>query len=187
MPTEMGLLYFGCGVMAVCTATVLFAMGVLVGRIDAFERDQQSVNAYVARDDEPRPLDAAEPSPAEELRAAETSEAAPAPVEPEAQVGAEAPAEAPEAKDGTAPEEGSAAETEEAVNENRAGHFPSLHEVEAAIARPEAPPSIVGRYSAGGAHYRIYSDGSIEAETEDGEFKFASMGEFKAFIAARRP
>ncbi len=32
----------------------------------------------------------------------------------------------------------------------------------------------------------IFSDGSIEAETTDGTFKFTSMGEFKRFIADRR-
>ena len=48
------------------------------------------------------------------------------------------------------------------------------------------PPTLVGRYSAGGANYSIFSDGSIEAETDQGAFKFGSMTEFKAFIAAKR-
>jgi hypothetical protein len=49
-----------------------------------------------------------------------------------------------------------------------------------------AAPTIVGRYSAGGANYSIFSDGSIEAETEDGAFHFASMSEFKAFVAGNK-
>jgi len=48
------------------------------------------------------------------------------------------------------------------------------------------PPTLVGRYSAGGASYNIFSDGSIEAQTNQGDFRFASMGEFKAFLAAQR-
>jgi hypothetical protein len=59
----------------------------------------------------------------------------------------------------------------------------------APIDEPEAagpPPTIVGRYSAGGANYSIFSDGSIEAETEDGAFRFASMSEFKAFVAGNK-
>ncbi len=32
----------------------------------------------------------------------------------------------------------------------------------------------------------IFSDGSIEAETEDGAFKFASMSEFKAYLAGSK-
>ncbi len=31
----------------------------------------------------------------------------------------------------------------------------------------------------------IFSDGSIEAETDEGEFKFASMGDFKKFLIER--
>ena len=49
-----------------------------------------------------------------------------------------------------------------------------------------APTTLVGRYSSGGANYSIFSDGSIEAETDQGAFHFASMSEFKAFIASRR-
>jgi hypothetical protein len=59
----------------------------------------------------------------------------------------------------------------------------------AAAAEPaaiEAAPTLVGRYSAGGANYKIFSDGSIEAETENGAFKFASMSDFKAYLAGAR-
>ena len=60
-------------------------------------------------------------------------------------------------------------------------------EIEHAIETPEAPPSLVGRYSAGGANYMIFADGSIEAETAEGAFKFASMGDFKRYLADARP
>jgi hypothetical protein len=59
----------------------------------------------------------------------------------------------------------------------------------APLDEPDVPgpaPTIVGRYSAGGANYSIFSDGSIEAETEDGAYRFASMSEFKAFVAGKR-
>jgi hypothetical protein len=49
-----------------------------------------------------------------------------------------------------------------------------------------AQKTVVGRYSAGGANYIIFSDGSIEAETDQGAFRFASMSEFKAYVAAKR-
>jgi hypothetical protein len=32
----------------------------------------------------------------------------------------------------------------------------------------------------------IFSDGTIEAETEQGAFKFASMGDFKAYLGGRQ-
>ncbi len=48
---------------------------------------------------------------------------------------------------------------------------------------PEAPPSLVGSYSSGGANYKIFADGSIEAELSEGTFKFASMSDFKRHLA----
>jgi len=78
-----------------------------------------------------------------------------------------------------------AAEDDE-VNLNRSGHLPSLRAVEEALVEPEAPPAIVGRYAAGGAKYLIFADGTIEAETEDGGYRFGSMDEFKAYLAGRK-
>lgn len=72
------------------------------------------------------------------------------------------------------------------INENRAGHLPTLDETENAVETPEAPPSLIGRYSSGGANYLIFADGSIEAETLEGSFKFASMGDFKQYLAQRK-
>ncbi|ALA18822.1 MULTISPECIES: hypothetical protein [unclassified Chelatococcus] len=46
-----------------------------------------------------------------------------------------------------------------------------------------AAPTVVGTYSAGGNLYVMYSDGSIEAETGRGVFKFASLDELKNYIA----
>jgi hypothetical protein len=89
---------------------------------------------------------------------------------------------APADSRGDAPAETASATIEEPINENRAGHLPSFADVEA----PEPPATLVGRYSAGGAHYMIYSDGTIEAETDRGAMKFASMDEFKTFLGARR-
>ena len=77
-------------------------------------------------------------------------------------------------------------EDDDEVNLNRSGHLPTLREVEDAIAEPEGPPAIVGRYAAGGAKYVIFSDGTIEAETDNGGFRFASMSEFKSYLASRK-
>ena len=55
-----------------------------------------------------------------------------------------------------------------------------------AAAAPAAVTTLVGRYTSGGANYSIFSDGSIEAETDQGAFHFASMSDFKAYIASKR-
>jgi hypothetical protein len=51
---------------------------------------------------------------------------------------------------------------------------------------PHVPaPTEVGRYNAGGATYVMFSDGSIEAETETGAYRFASMAELRDHIEQR--
>jgi hypothetical protein len=47
----------------------------------------------------------------------------------------------------------------------------------------EAPDKeVIGHYDAQGAHYIMYADGSIDAETVHGVYRFASMEELKQFI-----
>jgi hypothetical protein len=54
-------------------------------------------------------------------------------------------------------------------------------------APPQAPapveaPTVVGRYEANGASYVLFSDGTIEVETESGTHRFASMADLKEHI-----
>ena len=143
VPTELGLLYAACGVVALSGGFITLAIAGLIRRVDALV----------------------------ELRARPPE---PVYVESSAPLGEPAPA-APVVE-----------AAEEPINENRVGRLPSLAGIEHALQEPEAAPSLVGRYSAGGATYMIFSDGSIEAETEQGAFKFASMSEFKAHLAGKR-
>jgi hypothetical protein len=43
---------------------------------------------------------------------------------------------------------------------------------------------VIGTYTSGGNRYVMFSDGSIDAETPDGTFRFQSLDELKAFIAS---
>jgi hypothetical protein len=150
LPTEIGMLYAVCGVVAVSAGFIVLAIGALIRRVDALDFGSLATEPAHEETDE---LIAVESLPADR-----------------------APPTAPERE----------LEEEEPLNENRVGHLPTLAEFENAIAHPEAPPTLVGRYSAGGANYMIFSDGTIEAELEEGAFRFASFGEFKAYIAGRR-
>lgn len=47
----------------------------------------------------------------------------------------------------------------------------------------EAPPTVVGTYNSGDNRYVMYSDGSIRADTPNGEFRFGSLDELKSFIS----
>ncbi|MCW2286338.1 hypothetical protein M2323_002358 [Rhodoblastus acidophilus] len=47
---------------------------------------------------------------------------------------------------------------------------------------PEPKPEVIGNYEAHGAHYTMFADGSIEAETQHGVYRFASIDELKRFI-----
>ncbi|MCJ2089484.1 hypothetical protein MKK88_26340 [Methylobacterium sp. E-005] len=54
---------------------------------------------------------------------------------------------------------------------------------EPAIAAPKPEGrTVVGRYASGGNTYVMFEDGSIEAETPQGRFTFASLDELKAFV-----
>jgi len=46
-----------------------------------------------------------------------------------------------------------------------------------------AGPSVVGTYNSGGNAYVMFSDGSIEADTPTGRYRFGSLDELKEFIA----
>jgi hypothetical protein len=45
-----------------------------------------------------------------------------------------------------------------------------------------ARSDVMGHYEAHGAHYTMYADGSIEAETQHGLYRFASIEDLKRFI-----
>jgi hypothetical protein len=171
LPTAMGLLYALAGAVAVALAVVAFALGVLIRRIDVLTKLVRQAPAPFV--EELVPGVATEPV---EAVMVEPGLAEPAELNVEPQPAETEPVPEPDAL---------AEDADDPINENRAGHLPTLHDIERAIETPKAPPSLVGRYSAGGASYMIFSDGSIEAETTEGAFKFASMGEFKRFLADR--
>ena len=63
-----------------------------------------------------------------------------------------------------------------------------VHDPEPVPEPPPAPPTmvdaptVVGRYEANGASYVLFSDGTIEVETETGTHRFASMADLKDHI-----
>ena len=54
--------------------------------------------------------------------------------------------------------------------------------LDAAPGSASATRTVVGRYASGGNTYVMFEDGSIEAETPQGRFTFASLDELKAFV-----
>ena len=66
-----------------------------------------------------------------------------------------------------------------------AGQPPVVPPTPAAPMQVQAPveaPTVVGRYEANGASYVLFSDGTIEVETESGTHRFASMADLKEHI-----
>ncbi len=49
-----------------------------------------------------------------------------------------------------------------------------------------ASPKVIGRYAAGAGSYVLFSDGAIEAETDAGAMRFASLDDFKSYVATRK-
>ena len=128
----------------------------------------------------------------------------PAPVEAEAEMELEPktktkPEPKPEREHETTLEPGPEAEpTPEAAPEPAMDEPEPAMEVEEPTKSVETPPQpaletesepksaaeseIIGHYDAHGAHYTMYADGSIDAETPHGVYRFASMEELKRFI-----
>ncbi len=164
LPTSTGMLYALAGAVAACAAVVTFALAVLIRRIDTLTK-------LAPQSARPSILSAGfGVTPSTET--ASTEEVS----------------DTPSANEGEAPEsvdEKPAAEDESPININRTGHLPSLETIETVLEtseEPEGPPSIIGSYSSAGANYKIFSDGSIEAETSQGTFQFASMSDFKRHL-----
>jgi hypothetical protein len=183
LPTPLGVLYALAAAVAAAIAVLALALGVAIRRIDAL--------AALMRQAAPLPVGEGAESEvtivassahefAAEALAGEILAGEAAILETAGEdVGAqETAAPHPQAEVVGAPEE----TAEHPINERSPGHLPRLSEVEVEP-EPNALPALVGRYCAGGASYMIFSDGSIEAETADGTFKFPSMGDFKRFIA----
>ena len=74
-----------------------------------------------------------------------------------------------------------AAEADKAAREEREiGHDESGNDRQPA--QPAPKPDVMGHYEAHGAHYTMFADGSIEAETQHGLYRFANIEELKRFI-----
>ena len=168
LPDGLGVLYALAGAVGVAAAVVAFAIGVAIRRIDALAELVRESAAPAAPDT------TLATAPAPQYRALKSE-----PTRPEEALVAPVAvkAETPEGID-----EPPQAEDESPININRAGHLPSLEAIETVLETPESPPSMIGSYSSAGANYKIFADGSIEAETSEGTFKFASMGDFKRHL-----
>lgn len=59
---------------------------------------------------------------------------------------------------------------------------PDLFEDLPAVADTESTPHLVRTYASGGNTYLMYSDGSIEAEMDDGRHRFSSMAALRHFV-----
>ena len=78
-----------------------------------------------------------------------------------------------------------ALEHDEHVASDETEHPPVDHHLEpmtlpAPVASTE--PAVIGRYEADGTAYTMFADGSIEAQSDAGIYRFASMADLKAFI-----
>jgi hypothetical protein len=164
LPTSLGLLYVLAAAVAACAAILTFAIGITIRRVDGLTK---LIRQAIAEAGEAAPQIAPYVG-APVAEGAGGSPVASGPASP-------APSDEP-----------SEAEDESPININRTGRLPSLDAIESALETPVPTPSLVGRYSSGGANYMIFADGSIEAETSEGTFRFASMSDFKRHLVERR-
>ena len=164
LPTSVGLLYALIGAVAACGAVVTFAIGALTWRIGALTKLVRQSAGPLAAPVGFELTPSTETAPAEDVSAALS---------------------AIEARTSGTVDEAPGAEDDSPINFNRSGHLPSLEAIETVLETPEepqGPPTLIGSYSSAGANYKIFSDGSIEAETGEGTFQFASMSDFKRYL-----
>jgi hypothetical protein len=164
LPTSVGLLYALIGSVAACGAVVTFAIGALTWRIGALTKLVRQSAGPLAAPVGFELTPSSETAPAEDVSAALS---------------------AIEARTSGTVDEAPGAEDDSPINFNRSGHLPSLEAIETVLETPEepqGPPTLIGSYSSSGANYKIFSDGSIEAETGEGTFHFASMSDFKRHL-----
>ena len=98
----------------------------------------------------------------------------------------------PEAQDRDRSDEApeSLADIDPEAEAQRSDEPPAVEADEEAFAENEAtsveegPATIIGTYNSGDNKYVMFSDGSIEAQTPSGTFRFQSLDELKEFIAA---
>ncbi len=133
VPTELGLLYAGCGAMGIATGGVIVAIAALIHRLGklraTFERAQPREAWQIPG--APPLGDAA----AREIEPADFETAAPPAFPPIPRVFEdETPAEGE-------PEAAPRLEEEDAVNANRVGHLPTMSAIEHALAEPEPAPT----------------------------------------------
>jgi len=174
LPTELGLLYACCGAILFSGGVVTVAIGVAVLRLEALT---QMVHFASAVEDLPEEAEVAAALHEHDEISGE-SEAAPVELEPAT--------EEVEAQPSETPPVGEPAAVAGPAEEAAVAGAPTVADLERALAAAAGQPTLVGHYSAGGANYKIFSDGSIEAETEGGAFHFASMNDFKAYLASER-
>ena len=164
LPTSTGVLYALAGAVAACGAVVTFAIGALTWKLGALTKLVQQSAGSLAVPAAFEMTPSTETAPAEDVSAALSAIEA----RTSGTVG-----ETPDVEDNSP------------INFNRSGHLPSLETIETVLETPEepqGPPTLIGSYSSAGANYKIFSDGSIEAETSEGTFQFASMSEFKRHL-----
>jgi hypothetical protein len=175
LTTQIGLLYAVSAAIALGAGLVILCMAGVVHRVDALRkailRQAQTREATIGVAP-PISVEVETPTRAEETAAKEEASLPPPIVAEPPPIAVEAPPmDAPFMQ--APPMQAPHMETPPMTADAEADDEP-------------APLTLVGRYSAGGANYSIFSDGSIEAETDQGAFHFASMSEFKAYVAAKR-
>jgi hypothetical protein len=157
------------GTVALSGGLVLLGIAVVAGRIRRIERELGAFRDHVTR------LGAAMPPP-------RSFEPEPAPV-------AEIPGPSPSASRLEAID-ASVGKEEQAVLKAadiipEPGPEPSQVSAPGGSKPSEPPaPTVVGTYNSGGNAYVMFSDGSIEADTPSGHYRFKSLDELKDFIAS---
>ena len=202
---ERGWAMVIAGTVAASGGAVLAGIAVAAGRLGRIQDELSSLRERTGRPDGALPetrLVSPEPRASPSLPGAGVGEESAAGLDfPAGELGSRAaviaPSPSPEARGPIATAPAGDAGPPAPAPETRiatAAERPAPLEREAAASPPEPPrpdppapaeePTVIGTYSSGGNSYVMFSDGSIQADTPTGAYRFKSLDELKDFIAA---
>lgn len=185
--TVAGTVALSAGVVTLGLGAVLFALRDLAGRVAAPQAGVGMEALTWSEDDAPapRPILSRVKSRLATVGVAKTPLAPTlvpeTPAAPDVALAGDRPSPAPSRRSSPPAEPSAEPSAEPPPVQRPPVYAPQEPDPMPAAAFAEAP-TVVGRYESNGASYVLFSDGTIEVETESGTHRFSSMADLKAHI-----
>ncbi len=181
---ERGWSMMIAGSVCASAGAIVLGLAVLAGRLRRISRQTEALDETMSR------IEMTTWGPPPPLPSEEIEQLRPPPIEPEpvAQAACRPDLDvshvASEPEPDIVPPNATVAETLSSATSVAEPGEPALPREPVLAPDPVAgEPTVVGSYSAGENAYLMYSDGSIQADTPEGRYRFGSLDELKTYVA----